>query len=145
MMEISNVKLYDFIKVFNSGDFNYSNVNGHADYWGWYIIFFKELGCDKVSAISFDDILIDERVKNIANEILQSIEFPIRFGDKLSSIRKEFGEPNFSDSMLIDVRRFYYISKEKCLYLCFGVDSNDSLYSLEIITNKEIIDNKMSI
>lgn len=41
MMEISNVKLYDFIKVFNSGDFNYSNVNGHADYWGWYIIFSK--------------------------------------------------------------------------------------------------------
>jgi hypothetical protein len=143
MVNISNLELHDFTKVFDSGDFKYSEVNGHADYLGWYIIFFKELGCDKVSAISFDDILIEKNIKKIANEILQKIEFPIRFGDKLSSIKKEFGEPNFSDSILIDVQRFHYVLDEKKLYLCFGIDCNEELYSLEIITNKKIINSKI--
>jgi hypothetical protein len=145
MVEISNLELHDFTKVFDSGDFSYSEVNGHADYLGWHIIFFKELDCDKVSAISFDDILIAENIKKIANKILQRIGFPIQFGDKLSSIKKEFGEPDFSDSILMDVHRIHYISKEKELYLCFGTDCNENLYSLEIITNKEIINNKMTV
>jgi hypothetical protein len=34
MVEISNLELHDFTKVFDSGDFNYSEVNGHADYLG---------------------------------------------------------------------------------------------------------------
>lgn len=144
MVDISNLELHDFTKVFENGDFNYSEVNGHADYLGWYIIFFKELGCNKVSAISFDDILIEENIKRIANEILRKIEFPIQFGDKLSSIKKEFGEPNFSDSILIDVQRFHYILYENELYICFGIDCNEDLYSLEITTNKKIINSKMT-
>jgi hypothetical protein len=76
---------------------------------------------------------------------LQKIEFPILFGDKLSSIKKKFGEPDFSDSILMDVHRLHYISKEKELYLCFGTDCNEDLCSLEIITNKEIINNRITV
>lgn len=142
MIEINKLELRDFTKIFDSGDFNYSGVKGHADYLGWYIVFFKESGCDKVSTISFDDILMEKSIKNIANKILQRIEFPVQFGDKLSLVKKKFGEPDFSDSILMDTHRFHYISKEKELYLCFGTDHNENLCSLEIITNKDIINNK---
>jgi hypothetical protein len=145
MIEINKLELRDFTKVFDNGDFNYSEVNGHADYSGWYIIFFRESGCDTVSAISFDDVLTEESIKNIANRILQKIEFPVQFGDKLSSIKKNFGEPDFSDLILMDRQRFHYISKKEELYLCFGTDFNESLCSLEIITNKEIINNRMTV
>jgi hypothetical protein len=87
MIEINKLELRDFTKVYDSGDFNYSGVNGHADYLGWYIIFFKESGCDQVSTIGFDDILMEESIKNIANKILQRIAF---FG---LNIEKEFNHP----------------------------------------------------
>jgi hypothetical protein len=145
MTDINSLELHDFTKVFDSGDFNYSEVNGHADYLGWHIIFFKEAGCDKVSAISFDDILMEESIKNIANKILQRIEFPVLFGDKFSLIKKKFGEPDFSDAILMDIHRYHYIDKKKELYLCFGIDCNEKLCSLEIITNKEVINNKMAM
>lgn len=145
MKDINSIELHNFTKVFDSGDFDYSGVNGHADYLGWYIIFFKETGCDKVSAISFDDILMEESIKDIANKILQGIEFPVLFGDNLSLIKKKFGEPNFSDAVLMNIHRHHYIDKEKGLYLCFGTDFNERLYSLEIITNNDVINNKTTI
>jgi hypothetical protein len=41
--------------------------------------------------------------------------------------------------------QYHYINKEKGLYLCFGTDYNERLCSLEIITNKDVINNKMTI
>ena len=148
MKRIDNIRLQDFMPNIDSKKFNYSGIEGYAEIIGWHIIAFIEGKDNFVSAISFDEILSlpnTELVKT-ANNILQTIEFPVMFGEKFPVVKKIYGNPYLSDSILTEQTRYHYFLDNNSLYLCFGVENKDnSLYSLEIITNSNIIKNKIEV
>jgi hypothetical protein len=143
MIKIENIRLCDYVNDVQSKEFEYSGVNGSTEFLGWYIIVFSEYKSNLVSAVSFDDILSDIRIIKIANDILKRIDFPILFGDDFSLIKKLFGNPISLDTVLTNITRYHYFSKEDSLYMCFGIENkNKTLCSLELITNSKIIKNR---
>ena len=144
-VEIDRLELAFFTESFYTNEFTYSEVEGEADCLGWYIIFFKEKGANEVSAISLEDIFVSESVIDIANKVLENIIFPVRFRDSFTLIKEKFGEPNFTSYILENVSRYYYIYKKEGLLLCFNIDNKEKLCGLEIISNKNIIKNRLEV
>ena len=144
-IHIDKLQLASFTSTFYTNQFTYSQVEGKADCLGWNIIFFSEKGTNKVSAISFEDILTSQTITQIANKILQSINFPVQFKDSFSLIKQKFAQPNFTDNILENITRHYYIYKKEQLLLCFNTDNKAQLCGLEIITNQNIINNRLEV
>ena len=129
-------------------EFSYSGIDGYAEIMGWHIIVFIEGKDDYVSAINFDEILSmpNTELMKTANNILQTIEFPIMFGDKFSVVKNIYGNPCSSDTILTDITRYHYFLENNSLYLCFGIENKDSSFcSLEIISNSNIIKSKCEL
>lgn len=139
-INIEDFSLINFISSVETIPFDYAGVGGIADCLGYYIICFKERNSDFLSAISFDDILLHKELTEIANDILQTLYIPIRFGDDSHLVESTLGHPFCIDEKLFADRKiwYYYINEGKGL-LSVGINLADKVMSLEIITHPTII------
>lgn len=144
---MKNVFLSDYIsnKYINIIlNYNYAGIHGIAETIGWQIELFRLNQNSLVEAISFNEIFNNDLFIDISNNILKEINFPIKINDDLEKIKKVFGNETSKDSIFYEeykvnvIRYNYYIAKD--YFITFSV-SNNKLIGLELIYNKDIINN----
>lgn len=141
---LSNIKLKDYVPedAVKYQNFLYGKVKGFAEILGWQIVVFRENDNENtVSALSLEGFENSSELKKIANKLLEDINLSVRLGDNFNLVKKHFGKNLFLDEIIDNVTRYYYL-KYSCLF-CFGVDKENLVCSVEIIKNKNIINERM--
>lgn len=144
-MNIGELRLKDILTDYKieEREFEYADVKGVAELFGWQIIFFrKQADLLNTIALSFSEIE-DENLISLANSILEHIDIDVMFGDNLSKIIKIYGEANSFDHIYENMTRYNYLI-EPSLFIVFGIKEDKMVY-LEIITDKAMIDDVFNL
>lgn len=144
-MNIGELRLKDILTDYKieEREFEYADVKGVAELFGWQIIFFrKQADLLNTIALSFSEIE-DENLISLANSILEHVDIDVMFGDSLSKIIKIYGEANSFDHIYENMTRYNYLI-EPSLFIVFGIKEDKMVY-LEIITDKAMIDDVFNL
>lgn len=144
-MNIGELRLKDILTDYKieEREFEYADVKGVAELFGWQIIFFrKQADLLNTIALSFSEIE-DENLISLANSILEHVDIDVMFGDSLSKIIKIYGEANSFDNIYENMTRYNYLI-DPSLFIVFGIKEDKMVY-LEIITDKAMIDDVFNL
>lgn len=144
---MKNIHLNNYISskyINNIIDFCYADINGIAETIGWQIELFRLKKDAPIEAISFSEIFNDILLVDIANKILKDLDFPIKMQDNFVKIKNIFGKETSKDNIFyeiyqVNVTRYHYFMS-KNYFITFSI-SNNKLIGLELIYNKDIINN----
>lgn len=139
-MNIGELRLKDILTDYKieEREFEYADVKGVAELFGWQIIFFrKQADLLNTIVLSFEEIE-DDNLISLANSILEHVDIDIRFGDNLSKIKKIYGEANSFDNIYENMTRYNFLI-DPSLFIVFGIKEGKMVY-LEIFTDKVMID-----
>ena len=144
-LNIGELRLKDILTDYKieEREFEYADVKGVAELFGWQIIFFrKQADLSSTIVISFSEIE-DDNLISLANSILEHVDIDVRFGDNLSKIKKIYGEANSFDNIFENMTRYNYLI-DPGLFIVFGIQEDKMVY-LEIITDKVMIDDVFNL
>lgn len=144
-LNIGELRLKDILTDYKieEREFEYADVKGVAELFGWRIIFFrKQADLLNTIVLSFDEIE-DDNLISLANSILEHVDIDVRFGDNLSKIKKIYGEPNSFDNIYENMTRYNYLIDTN-LFIVFGIEEDKMVY-LEIFTDKVMIDDVFNL
>lgn len=138
-MNIGKLRLKDILTDYKieEREFEYADVKGVAELFGWQIIFFrKQTDLLNTIVLSFSELENDNLI-SLANSILEHVDIDVRFGDNLSKIKKIYGEADSFDNIYENITRYNYLI-DPSLFIVFGIEEDKMVY-LEIITDKVMI------
>ena len=144
-MNIGELRLKDILTDYKieEREFEYADVKGVAELFGWQIIFFrKQADLSSTIVISFSEIE-DDNLISLANSILEHVDIDVRFGDNLSKIKKIYGEANSFDNIFENMTRYNYLI-DPSLFIVFGIKEDKMVY-LEIFTDEVMIDDVFNL
>lgn len=139
-MNIGKLRLKDILPDYKieEREFEYADVKGVAELFGYQIIFFrKQSDLSNTIVLSFNE-LEDDNLISLANSILEHVDIDVRFGDSLSKIKKIYGEADSFDHVYENMTRYNYLI-DSDLFIVFGIQEDKMVY-LEIFTDKAMID-----
>ncbi len=142
----ANLELGNFIdksKISKIENFEYSGVYGSVDIIGYNIFTFRREKAINISALSIDDINNNCLLFDVSNSILDFIGASFQLGDDFKKIIKLFTKHNFIDDLLEDKKRYYYLENKALTVL--GFSTTKKLISIELISDSDIINNRLSI
>ncbi|MDP4177251.1 MAG: hypothetical protein Q8900_02790 [Bacillota bacterium] len=140
---ISDFRLSKFLskEIIEEKEFDYAGVDGVAEVLGWHIVIFRELeNLECTSAISLSDANYNNELSDLVNLILSELNINLQVGDCFQKIKDKFGQPFSCDEVIEEMKRYNYLLDNNSIFACFGVDIHEGLISIEIISNKKIID-----
>ena len=144
-MNIGELRLKDILTDYKieEREFEYADVKGVAEFFGWQIIFFrKQADLLNTIVLSFEEIE-DDNLISLANSILEHVDIDVMFGDNLSKIKKIYGEANSFDNIYENMTRYNYLIDPN-LFIVFGIEEDKMVY-LEIFTDKAMIDDVFNL
>jgi hypothetical protein len=119
-------------------DFIYADVSGQAEIIGYKVVFFKKDDSSQLDAISFFDIT-SESERRLCGYILEKIGSPFVLDTGIDEIERLFGKDHIEEEYIEDcVSYTYRFGRE--LLLRFDI-SNDKIVGLEIVFDRQMVDN----
>lgn len=121
-------------------DFSYAEIPGTANTFGYYIMFFYMKG--NVEVLSIDSDIVDNSYTLAkANQILKFLEFDFQLGSPFV-FKNPFNQNYIYEDNVFEYQdRYYYLIDEQLIVL--GISPKGILVSLEMVNNKQIIDNRL--
>lgn len=144
-MNIGKLRLKDILTEYKieEREFEYADVKGVAELFGYQIIFFrKQDDLSNTTVLSFSELENDNLI-SLANSVLEHVDIDVRFGDSLSKIKKIYGEADWFDNIYENMTRYNYLVNPS-LFIVFGI-KEDKMVDLEIFTDKVMIDDVFNL
>lgn len=144
-MNIGKLRLKDILTEYKieEREFEYADVKGVAELFGYQIIFFrKQDDLSNTTVLSFSELENDNLI-SLANSVLEHVDIDVRFGDSLSKIKKIYGEADWFDNIYENMTRYNYLVNPS-LFIVFGI-TEDKMVDLEIFTDKVMIDDVFNL